>query len=76
VLDADAVEKTLRQLEDANEKRTVGDPAAREARARALAAMESLRTRPEKLWEGNTVRGDFGGDLLTASIGVLLSKLW
>jgi DNA-directed RNA polymerase subunit RPC12/RpoP len=82
VLDADAVEKTLRQLEDANEKRSGGDPAAREARARALAAMESMRTRPEKLWEGGPVRarsstsGELGVDLLTASIGVLLSKLW
>jgi hypothetical protein len=82
VLDADAVQKTLHQLEHAKEKRSGGDPAAREARARALAAMESLRTRPEKLWEGgrprmlNITSGDSGIDLLTTSIGALLSKLW
>jgi hypothetical protein len=83
VLDADAVEKTLMQLGDANEKRTGGDPKAREQRARALAYMEGMRTRPEKLWESgaamranHTKGGEFGVDLLTASIGILLSKLW
>jgi hypothetical protein len=80
VLDADAVEKTLAQLEQA-EARKAGDPAAKEARARALAAMESLRSRPEKLWDrgparSRAVAAEHGGvDLLSASLGALLSKL-
>jgi hypothetical protein len=79
VLDADAVEKTLRQLEVAEEKRSGGDPAAKEARARALAYMEGMRTRPQNLWE-HGVRRDIvarGGqiDLLSASIGALINKL-
>ncbi len=78
VLDADAVEKTLRTLEQAEEKRSGGDPAAREARARALASMETMRTRPEKLWERGVLRGRPSGDdsvdLLSASIGALISK--
>jgi hypothetical protein len=80
VLDADAVEKALSQLEQA-EARKAGDPVAKEARARALAAMESLRTRPEKLWERGPSRSravdadPLGIDLLSASIGALLSKL-
>jgi hypothetical protein len=77
VLDADAVEKTLHDLVRADERRNTGDPVAKEARARALAAMETLRTRPETLWERAPVRGrpDLGVDLLSVSIG-LLSKLW
>jgi hypothetical protein len=80
VLDADAVEKTIAELDLADARRG-GDPVAKEARARALAAMESMRTRPEKLWERGPVRGkpasgELRVDLLTASIGVLLSKLW
>jgi DNA-directed RNA polymerase subunit RPC12/RpoP len=79
VLDADAVEKTLRQLEQADEKRSGGDPAAREARARALAAMESMRTRPEALWERGVRRGSPGVegsvDLLSASLAALINKL-
>ncbi|MGE0158218.1 MAG: hypothetical protein AB7T31_02330 [Gemmatimonadales bacterium] len=78
VLDGDAVEKTLRQLEEADEKRNAGDPATREARARALAYMEGMRTRPEKLWERGSGRGGPGGgapvDLLTASITALVNK--
>jgi hypothetical protein len=79
VLDADAVEKTLMQLEAADAKRG-GDPAVKEARARAFAAMETLKTRPEKLWERGSMisrrgSGDFGTDLLSASIGALISRL-
>lgn len=78
VLDADAVEKTLRHLETADEKRNGGDPSTREARARALASMEGMRTRPEKLWERGVRRGRPGGedhvDLLSASIGALIDK--
>ena len=78
VLDADAVEKTVRQLEAAEEKRSGGDPATREARARALAYMEGMRTRPEKLWQHGPRLGPRGGDdhvdLLSASIGALINK--
>jgi DNA-directed RNA polymerase subunit RPC12/RpoP len=78
VLDADAVEKTVRQLEVAEEKRSGGDPATKEARARALAYMEGMRTRPEKLWERGVGRGSPGGeayvDLLSASIGALINR--
>jgi hypothetical protein len=81
VLDADAVEKTLQDLEQADERRNAGDPVAKEARARALAAMETLKTRPEKLWERGASRGGPAGgvvgvDLLSASLGALLGKLW
>jgi len=79
VLDADAVQKTLAQLEEADARRTGGDPVAREKRARALAAMENLRATPENLWKHGPkvpVRGnDLGVDLLSASIGALLSRL-
>ncbi|MEQ1856564.1 MAG: zf-TFIIB domain-containing protein [Longimicrobiales bacterium] len=79
VLDADAVEKTMAQLERADARQT-GDPVANEARARALAAMETLRTRPESLWERTPPRptglsGGLGVDLLSASIGALVSRL-
>lgn len=79
VLDADAVEKTLLQLEEADARRA-GDPAVKEARARALAAMETLKTRSERLWEGSSIMsrrtsGDLGTDLLSASIGALVSRL-
>jgi DNA-directed RNA polymerase subunit RPC12/RpoP len=79
VLDADAVEKTLRQLEQAEEKRSGGDAAARQERAKALAYMEGMRTRPEKLWERGVFRvgssGDGNVDLLSVSIGALINKL-
>lgn len=79
VLDADAVQKTLTELERAD-ARHAGDPAAKESRARALAAMETLRTRPEHLWERAPVRrggetSGLGVDLLSFSIGALISKL-
>ena len=45
VLDADAVAKTLRELDEADAKRTE-DPEGREARARALAAMGSTLELP------------------------------
>ncbi len=73
VLDADAVAKTLRDLEAADAERSV-DPAAAEARARALAAMEAMRTDPEDPWRGGlSVRtrsqtGELSIDLLTRSI--------
>ena len=73
VLDADAVAKTLHELEAADARRSV-DPAVAEARARATAAMEALRTDPEDPWSGGLgIRGGPRGgepsiDLLTRSI--------
>jgi Zn-finger nucleic acid-binding protein/DNA-directed RNA polymerase subunit RPC12/RpoP len=78
VLDADAVQKTLAQLEEADARRS-GDPEAKEKRVRALVAMENLRATPENLWKHGPrvpVRsGDTGMDLLTASISALVSRL-
>ncbi|HSH75429.1 MAG TPA: zf-TFIIB domain-containing protein, partial [Longimicrobiales bacterium] len=51
VLDADAVAKALRDLESAEARRS-GDPAAAEARARALAALESLQADRDDPWRG------------------------
>jgi hypothetical protein len=74
VLDADAVAKALGELHAADERRSV-DPAVAEARARAMAAMETMRTDPEEPWRGLRVvpstSGDIGIDLLTRSIKVL-----
>lgn len=75
VLDADAVEKTLRELAEADALRS-GQPAEKEARARALVAMEALRTDPEDPWKWGTshrsrLQGDSLVDILTASIGVI-----
>lgn len=78
VLNADAVQKTLAQLEDADGRRS-GDPTEPEKRVRALVAMESLRKTPENLWKHGPripVRGgDTGADPMTASISVLVSRL-
>lgn len=76
VLDADAVEKTLRELDAADAQRSTGDPAEREARARALASMEGARTRPEDYVGGAYQRssmqsGNLGVDLLSATIGAI-----
>lgn len=73
VLDADAVEKTLRELDAADAKRS-GDLSEKEARARALASMEKLRTNPEDYVGGAYQRsasraGGLGVDLLSATIG-------
>lgn len=75
VLDADAVEKTLRELTEADARRG-GDSAAKEANARALASMEAMRTRPEDHWTQMSARrarsgGLFDTDLLSASIALL-----
>ncbi len=79
VLDADAVAKTLRELESAEAERSGGDPEERELRARALASMEAVRAYPEDPWarvelarhQGASI---FTGDLLSASIGFLFNK--
>jgi hypothetical protein len=75
VLDADAVRKTLHELESAD-ARTSGDPASQEARARALSMMENFRTRPEdhaRGFSGRAPRGreDHPVDLLSRSIARL-----
>jgi len=75
VLDADAVEKTLRDLREAARLRA-DDPAQRELRARTLASMEALRTDPgdQLLRLSNSRRGSgglLGTDLLSASIGFI-----
>lgn len=49
VLDADAVQKTLHELEGAAAAKA-GDPAEIEKRARAMAAMETLRAGPPGRW--------------------------
>jgi DNA-directed RNA polymerase subunit RPC12/RpoP len=77
VLDADAVEKTLRELDAADAKRS-GDPGEQEVRARALASMEAMRTRPDDRWEASELhRYRTGGltlDLLSASLGAIFGK--
>ena len=75
VLDADAVEKTLRELHDADAQRS-GDPAEKEVRARALAAMEGMRSHPDDLLNTTALRRprvgrELGIDLLSASIGMI-----
>jgi len=78
VLDADAVEKTLRELDAADARRS-GDPEERELRARALASMETMRTHPEDRWEASELRryrvGGLSLDLLSASLGAIFGKM-
>jgi len=74
VLDADAVAKALHELEAADERRSANaDPLTAEAKARALAAMEAMRTDPEDPFKGTLRiriggRGNLGVDLLAHSI--------
>jgi len=82
VLDPDAVENTLRRLEEADERRTVVDPEARELQARALASMEAMRSDPEEQypWGDLGLRrtrsiGSLGTDLLSASLGLIFGDL-
>lgn len=78
VLDAEAVEKTLKELVSADAERA-GDPSDKEMRARALASMEAMRTRPVDHLEQFSLRrrsgGIFDGDLLSLSIGFLFRPL-
>lgn len=74
VLDADAVEKTLKELQAADHARSSEDIDAREARA--LSAMEMMRTHPDDYLSGSVHRGlprsgNLAVDLLTASIGFI-----
>jgi len=77
VMDSEAVEKTLRALERSDERRS-GDPTEKEARARALAAIETMRTRPEERLGVATVRfpsgPGLGADLLTASLHAIFGR--
>lgn len=77
VLDADAVAKTMRELEAADARRSV-DPATAEARARAIAAMEATRTDPEELVRslriGRSPSGGGGIDLLSQSIAAIFGR--
>lgn len=74
VLDARAVEKTLKELTEADAEQNALDPSGKEARARALASMEAMRTKPEDHFEQFTMRrrsgGIFEGDLLSFSLGL------
>lgn len=78
VLDADAVEKALAELDQKDARRS-GDPKQMEARARAIAAMERTRTTPEDAWGRLTSRRapqtrDPVVDLLTRSIAQLFGS--
>ena len=78
VLDHDAVERTLRELETADAQRS-GDPEEKAMRARALASMEAVRTDPAMHMQGlmgprMTHRG-LAEDLLSASIRFIFGGL-
>ncbi len=83
VLDAEAVDRTLRELHQADAERKSVSPEAAEARARALAAMENVRReRPDPYERGSfniTIGGsgaqNAGADLLSSSINMLLKVL-
>ncbi len=77
VLDHDAVEKTLQELETADAQRS-GDPEDKEMRARALASMEALRTDPDRHFQTFTTRhvnrSGVVDDLLSASIRAIFGN--
>ena len=79
VLDADAVAKALQELEAADARRSV-DPDVAEAKARALAAMETMRTDPDDPWRGalrarpRARDGELGVDLLAQSIASIFGR--
>lgn len=83
VLDPEAVTKTLNQLDQADAARRAVDPAVAEARARAIASLEAMRTDPSAAREdglsfsiGRVDRmGGTGADLLSASINLLFRTL-
>lgn len=84
ILDRDAVSRTLKELDAADAARKALSPEAAEARARAVAAMESIRReRPDPHDRGSfTVTigrggrsGGTGLDLLSASINMLFRAL-
>jgi len=82
VLDPDAVDRTLKELDEADAARKVLDPAAAEARARALVAMENFRTRrpderdaPLSFTIRRVDSGHMAADILSASINMLFRPL-
>lgn len=83
VLDPEAVSRTLKELDEADAARKTLDPAAAEARARALVAMENLRTRRPDERDTSlsfTIRRVDGSshvaaDILSASIRTLFRTL-
>jgi hypothetical protein len=82
VLDPEAVDKALQQLDEADAARKTVDPDVAEARARALASMERFRTDPlEQGHHGGFSiqrmggRSGVGTDLLSASINLLIRAL-
>ena len=78
VLDTEAVSRTLTELTDAEAGKSEVSPEDAEKRARAVAAMESMRSAPDDPpWGRGLVRsssGNLGVDLLTASIGLLFRE--
>ncbi len=84
VLDADAVKKTLQELDDRHQSRQ-GDTKEKEARARALAELEAARSYPEDFAAperglglnrpiGLGKGGEVVADLLSLSMGYLFGK--
>jgi hypothetical protein len=83
VLDPEAVRRTLQELDGADAARNALDPAAAEARARAMIALDNMRTR--RLDEHDTstsftIRrvghsGNLAADILSTSIGMLFKGL-
>jgi len=78
VLDADAVEKTLKELSAADARHSA-PPSEREAQARAVASMEAMRTDPDDYLGGASFTfrrtgAGLGIDLLTASLEMLFRK--
>ena len=80
VLDAEAVEKTLRDLSAADQELNRGDPAEKEMRARALASLETMRSHPDERWEASelgrlrSTGSSLGIDILSASIGFIFGR--
>lgn len=73
VLDAGAVEDTLKRLQEADARRTV-DQEEGVARARALASVRAERTKPDDYFSQFTAprrSSSLGLDILTASLGAL-----
>jgi len=76
VLDPEAVDRTLRQLDEADAVRKAVDPAIAAERARALASMERFRTDPSAIREEPLGFSSIAGaDLLSASINLLFRAL-
>jgi Zn-finger nucleic acid-binding protein len=81
VLDPEAVEKALAKLDEADAARKAVPPEVAEARARAKAAMETMRTDPTEPRHTPFIlrrvdgRTHAGADLLSASINFLFKAL-